>query len=78
MPEWLKRLTKSDIRNSLSIIIVLGCFTLMILLISVKIPTENHDIVLTLGGVIIGGYLGGVTGYYYSSTKADKNHKNED
>ena len=78
MPEWLKRLTKSDIRNSLSIIIVLGCFTLMILLISVKIPTENHDIVLTLGGVIIGGSVGGVTGYYYSSTKADKNNKNED
>jgi hypothetical protein len=78
MPEWLKRLTKTDIRNSLAIIIVLGCFTLMILLISVKIPTENHDIVLTVGGFIFGGALAGVVGFYFGSTKQDKNHKNED
>jgi dolichol kinase len=72
MPEWLRRLTKSDIRNSLAIIIVLGCFVLMYLLQVKPIPEQNHDLVLTVGGFIFGGALAGVVGYYFGATKNEK------
>jgi len=78
MPEWLKRLTKSDIRNSLAIIIVCGCFVLMYLLQVRPIPEQNHDLVLTVGGFIFGGALAGVVGYYFGATKTDKKINNED
>ena len=78
MPEWLKRLTKSDIRNSLAIIIVLGCFVLMYLLQVRAIPEQNHDLVLTVGGFIFGGALAGVVGYYFGATKTDKKVDSED
>jgi len=55
MPEWLKRLTKTDIRNSLAIIIVVGSFLLLYLLQVKPIPEQNHDLVLTAGGFIFGG-----------------------
>jgi hypothetical protein len=78
MPEWLKRLTKTDIRNSLAIIIVLGCFGLMYLLQVKAIPEENHDIVNIVAGFIFGGALAGVVGYYFGATKSDKTTKHED
>jgi dolichol kinase len=78
MPEWLKRLTKTDIRNTLAIFIVVGCFILMYLLQMKPIPEQNHDLVLTVGGFIFGGALAGVVGYYFGSTKTDKQSKNED
>lgn len=78
MPEWLKRLTKSDIRNTIAIIIVIGCFVLMYLLQIKPIPSENHDLVLTTGGFIFGGALAGVVGYYFGSTKKDIHGKDTD
>jgi hypothetical protein len=78
MPEWLKRLTKADIRNSLAIIIVLGCFGLMYLLQVKAIPEENHDIVNIVAGFIFGGALAGVVGFYFGATKSDKTTKHED
>jgi hypothetical protein len=77
MPEWLKRLTKTDIRNSLAIIIVLGCFGLVYLLQVKAIPQENHDIVNIVAGFIYGGALAGVIGFYFGSTKTDKKDKDE-
>ncbi len=78
MPEWLRRLTKSDIRNSIAIIIVVGCFILMYLLQVKPIPEQNHDLVLTVGGFIFGGALACVVGYYFGATKNDKKVNNED
>ena len=74
MPEWLKRLTKSDIRNSLAIMIVVGCFLLTYLLQVRSIPAENHDIVNIVAGFIFGGALANVVGYYFGSMKQDKHH----
>jgi hypothetical protein len=74
MPEWLKRLTKTDIRNTLAIIIVVGSFLLLYLLQVKPIPEQNHDLVLTAGGFIFGGALAGVVGFYFGATKTDKKH----
>ena len=78
MPEWLKRLTKTDIRNTLAIMIVVGCFVLMYLLQVKPVPAENHDIVNIVCGFIFGGALAGVVGYYFGSTKTEKKHDNAD
>ena len=78
MPEWLKRLTKTDIRNSLAIIIVIGSFLLLYLLQVKPIPEQNHDLVLTAGGFIFGGALAGVVGYYFGATKTDKKGGSEE
>jgi hypothetical protein len=72
MPEWLKRLTKTDIRNSLALIIVLGCFALMYIMQIKPIPAENKDIVNIVAGFMFGGALAGVIGFYFGSTKTDK------
>jgi hypothetical protein len=72
MPEWLKRITKTDIRNILAIIIVIGSFLLLYLLQVKPIPEQNHDLVLTAGGFIFGGALAGVVGFYFGATKGDK------
>lgn len=76
MPEWLKRLTKTDIRNSLAIIIVLGCFTLMYIMQVKAIPPENKDIINIVCGFVFGGALSGVVGYYFGATKTDKKDGN--
>lgn len=76
MPEWLKRLTKSDIRNSLGILIVLGVFALLYIMLIKPIPSENKDIVFTAIGFVFGGALSGVVGYYFGSSKPE--HKRED
>lgn len=78
MPEWLKRLTKTDIRNSLAIIIVFGCFTLMYIMQVKPIPAENKDVVNIVCGFVFGGALAGVVGYYFGSTKSDKKDENTD
>lgn len=78
MPEWLKRLTKTDIRNSLAIIIVLGCFALMYILQVKPIPEENHDIVNIVCGFVFGGALAGVIGFYFGSTKTEKPTKDSE
>ena len=72
MPEWLKRITKTDIRNVLAIIIVIGSFLLLYLLQVKPIPEQNHDLVLTAGGFIFGGALAGVVGFYFGATKGEK------
>ena len=77
MPEWMKRLSKSDIRNSLAIIIVLGCFVLLYILQVKEIPAPNKDIVLTAVGFVFGGALAGVVGYYYGNTKTDVKKEDE-
>ena len=78
MPEWLKRLTKTDIRNSLAIIIVVGSFLLLYLLQVKPIPEQNHDLVLTAGGFIFGGALAGVVGFYFGATKTEKPTKDSE
>lgn len=78
MPEWLKRLTKTDIRNSLAIIIVLGCFALMYVMQVKPIPAENKDVVNIVCGFVFGGALAGVVGFYFGATKGDRPTKDSE
>jgi hypothetical protein len=77
MPEWLKRLTKTDIRNTIALTIVYGVFIALFLLIYTPIPKENHDTVNVMVGFITGTALGGIMGFYFSSSKTDKKNETE-
>lgn len=70
MTEWLKKVSRSDIRNILSIMIVTGAFMIVYLLIVKEIPKDNRDVVMTAVGFILGGALAGVVGYYFGASKA--------
>jgi len=73
MKDFLKKLNTTDIRNVLSVIIVLGCFTLLGVMQSKPMPIENKDIVLTAIGFVFGGALAGVIGFYFGGNKENKN-----
>lgn len=77
MTEWLKRITKSDIRSILSIISVVGAFVMIYLLIIKPIPVENKDTVNLAMGLVFGGLIGGVSGYYYGASKEKADDKKE-
>ncbi len=78
MGELLKKITKSDIRNILSIITVLGSFFLLYQMLYKPIPAENKDIVLTAVGFVLGGLVGGVNGFYFGASKTDSKKDNTD
>lgn len=78
MAEWLKKISKTDIRNILAVIIVLGSFLLLYLLQVKPIPEQNHDLVLTAGGFIFGGALAGVVCFYFGGTKGEKPTKDSE
>jgi len=77
MGKWIEKIGKSNIRNIISILVVVGCFLLLYIMQNKPIPSENKDIVLTAIGFVFGGALSGVIGYYYGSTKDNENKKSE-
>lgn len=74
MPEWLKRLTKSDIRSTITLVVLFGCFIILFTLIFRPIPETNHDLVSSMLSFITGSAFGAVIGYYFSASKTDRPH----
>jgi hypothetical protein len=71
MTEFLKRITVKDIRNVLAVIIVVGCFVLFYFLVVKAIPAENKDLLNIVAGMLFGGPLAAVCGYYFGSSKTE-------
>ncbi len=69
MSEFFKRITKSDIRNILSITIVFGCFVLLYFMMVKEIPAPNKDIVNFASGSVFGGAFTGIVNYFFGSSK---------
>lgn len=78
MPEWLRRLTKTDIRNSLAIFIVWGTYILLYIMLVKPIPPGNKDVLNTIVGFIFGGALAGVVGFYFGSSKTNARNDNNE
>ena len=64
-----EKLSKQSIRNALSVLTVIGAFFFLFFLGVNKIPAENKDIVLTLGGVLFGSGVTAVYGFNFGSSK---------
>lgn len=58
----------------LGAVIVIGFFTLLVLLLYLTIPVENKDILNIVVGALIGSFTT-IVGYFYGSSKgsSDKN-----
>lgn len=76
MTAWQK-ITKSDIRNILATISVLGFFVVIILLIMKPVPEGNKDVVNVIIGFLGAGLVGGVAGYYFGASKAETKKEDE-
>lgn len=77
MTEFLRKITKSDIRNIIAIISVVGAFVMMYLMIIKPIPAENRDSVNMAVGMVLGGLIGGVNGYYFGASKTETKKEDE-
>lgn len=69
---------KTEIRNIIAIITVIGGFIMLYLMIIKPIPAENKDTVNLAVGVILGGLIGGVNGYYFGSSKNQNQTEGKD
>lgn len=77
MTEFLKKITKSDIRNILAVISVVGAFIVLYMLIVTPIPAANKDTVNLALGFVLGGLVGGVSGFYFGASKVDSKKEEE-
>ena len=73
---WFK-VSSTEIRNLLAIIITLGCFSLLLLLIVKPVPSDNKDILNIAIGFIFGTGFAGVISFFYGASKADGISKSE-
>lgn len=71
MTEWLRKISKSDIRNIIAIISVVGAFAVLYLIIIKPIPVENKETVNIAFGFVLGGLIAGVNGYYFGASKGE-------
>lgn len=78
MTEFLKKVSKSDIRNILAVIAVIGSFIVLYMLIVTPIPAANKDTVNLALGFVLGGLVGGVSGFYFGASKGDTKEKDAD
>lgn len=79
MTEFLKKITKQDIRNTLAVAWTALSFIFLFKLLTREIPAGNKDVVMTIAGVVI-GQLVGVIAFYFGQSKSevDKGKNNEE
>ena len=71
MGKWFERIGKSDIRNILAVVSVVGAFIVLYMLIVTPIPEANKDTVNLALGFVLGGLIGGVSGFYFGASKGE-------
>ncbi len=74
MTEFLRKITKQDIRNTLAMIFTILSFIFLFKLLNREIPAGNREVVITIGGVII-GQLVGIMAFYYTQSKSEIDDK---
>jgi ABC-type tungstate transport system substrate-binding protein len=70
MTEFLRKITKQDIRNTMAIFWMVLSFVFLFKLLSKVIPDANKDVVMTIAGVVV-GQLVGITSYYFGQSKSE-------
>lgn len=77
MPEFLKKLGNSEIRNWLAVITLVGCLSLVGMMQVHPLPEKNKDILNIAIGFLFGSCLSPVFQFFFGSSKteSDKNKK---
>lgn len=79
MTELFRKVTTQDIRHSLAVAWTVLSFLFLYKLLSKEIPEANKDVVMTIGGVVV-GQLVGIMGYFFTQSKTevdDKKHQDQ-
>lgn len=71
MKKFWDKIGTTEIRNIISIISVVGAFVMIYLLIIKPIPTGNEATVNMAIGIVLGGLIGGVNGYFFGASKKE-------
>ena len=71
MKKFFEKIGTTEIRNTIAVISVVGAFIMLYLMIIKPIPAQNKEIVLLSVGVVLGGLIGGVNGYFFGASKKD-------
>jgi len=77
MTEWMKKWAKSDIRNGIAVLFVIGVLIYIFVLVFHAVPEQNKDLINVIGGNVIAG-LGMVLGYYFGSSKSDPKKEDDE
>jgi Na+-driven multidrug efflux pump len=77
MKQFFQNIGKTEIRNILGVIVVIGCFVLLYILQVKPIPAANKDVLNIAIGFVFGGALAGVIGYYFGSSKPQPESKDQ-
>jgi hypothetical protein len=75
--DFFVKLHNASIRDIIALTVVVGCFVLLFKLITNPLPVENGDTFKTLAGALLGAAMTGVIGFYFTSSKVDKNDSNK-
>ena len=78
MLHWLSKISKSDIRNIIAVMTVVGAFLTLYLIVMKPIPAENKDTVNLALGFVLGGLVGGVNGFYFGASKGENKASEND
>lgn len=73
MKRFWEKISAGDVRSIISVLSIVGAFVVICLLIFKPIPAENKDTLNLTVGVVLGGLIGGVNGYYFGASKKDDN-----
>lgn len=74
MTELFKKVTTQDIRHSMAVAWTVLSFIFLYKLLSHEIPASNKDVVMTIGGVVI-GQLVAIMGYFFTQSKTEVDDK---
>lgn len=67
-----EKIGTAEIRNILAVMSVLGAFIALYLIIMKPIPEGNKDTVNLTVGFVLGGLVGGVSGFYFGASKKEE------
>jgi len=70
--KFLDIIQKMDVRNIIALLAILLSFIFLFLLLYVKIPVENKDIINVSTGFVVGTCVTAIMGYFFTSTKTNK------
>lgn len=78
MIEFWRKITKTDIRNTMAMVWVVCSFIFLFKLLTKAIPEQNKEVVIAVVGIVL-GKLVDIMGYYFgqSKTEVDKEKKDE-
>jgi ABC-type nitrate/sulfonate/bicarbonate transport system permease component len=73
MKKFWEKIGTTEIRNIIAIITVCGAFVVLLMLVIKPIPPDNKDTLNLALGFVLGGLVGGVSGYFFGSSKKNDN-----